>query len=112
MCYELLVFALIGMLLHGEQYLPGPIHRIAYACDLDKGFAGPSGEKYILAEDIPAGHIEPDTPMPPASVTTPGGDGDGESTWRTTVYDWQWDIAKSVWVSWQGVQVYPRLTLR
>jgi hypothetical protein len=34
--------------------------------------AGPSGEKYILAEDIPAGHIEPDTPMPPASVTAPG----------------------------------------
>ena len=39
--------------------------RTAYACELDKGYKGPSGEAYILAEDIPAGHMTTATPMPP-----------------------------------------------
>jgi hypothetical protein len=44
--------------------------RAAYACALEGGYAGPSGEKYILAEDIPAGHMTTETPAPPASGVT------------------------------------------
>ena len=71
--------------------------RTAYACELENGYAGPSGEKYILAEDIPAGHVTTTTPAPPASI----GEGDGEI--KTTIYDFRWDIESSSWVPWEDM---------
>ena len=69
---------------------------------LDEGYAGPSGEKYILAEDIPAGHITTTTPAPPSTgKTKPTDDGEESVEFRTTIYDFQWDIATSTWIPWE-----------
>ena len=78
--------------------------RTAYECRLDQGegYAGPSGEKYNLPEDIPEGHITSTTPLPPAELTKKAveGEDDGE-TYRATLYDFRWDMETKRWVPWE-----------
>ena len=106
--------------------------RAAYECRLKDGFAGPSGEKYDLPEDIPEGHITASTPLPPAErpvrararvpphaaegAEGEGGDAspppppefidatDGEASMKkATVYDFRWDMASKTWVAWEDM---------
>ena len=57
--------------------------RAAYKCRLADGFTGPSGEKYDLPEDIPEGHVEAKTPLPPSerpSIVMSKSSAEGEGT--------------------------------
>jgi len=68
--------------------LPHRFLRAAVACGLPD-YAGPSGEKYTLPEDIPEGHTTLQSPMVP--------DTDG-----TTIHDWLFDAAADKWVLWES----------
>ena len=88
--------------------------RAAFEGRLDKGYAGPSGETYDLPEDIPEGHLESQTPLPPTTLGARGGSGGdnsaeegaeetGEKPAGATLYDFRWDVATKSWTPWEDM---------